>query len=112
MNRRQLILTLIVLTVLSTNALADPYASVRTTWITCSSCHSATGQGGIGPKLAGSSARDIATELRTYKSQGIVGPQSQLMWGMAGMLSDEQIVTMSKFIANGFPAKFANEPNN
>tara|TARA_B100001105_G_C22326666_1_gene415019 strand:- start:687 stop:1010 length:324 start_codon:yes stop_codon:yes gene_type:complete len=104
MNRRQLILTLIVLTVLSTNALADPYASVRSTWVTCSSCHGASGQGGIGPKLIGSSANHLAKELRIYKSQGVVGPESQLMWGMAGMLSDSQIVLMSKFIEEGFPA--------
>ena len=32
-----------------------------------------------------------------------VGAQSALMWGQAGMLSDKQIETISKFVQEGFP---------
>lgn len=83
----------------------DPYSSVRTIWTTCSTCHGQTGLGGIGPTLIGKDADHLAQELRIYKSLGHVGPQSQMMWGFAELLSDEQIVIMSKYIANGFPAK-------
>jgi len=83
----------------------DPYSSVRTTWTTCSACHGQTGLGGIGPNLTGKDADHLAEELKIYKSLGYVGPQSQMMWTFAELLSDEQIVIMSKYIANGFPAK-------
>ena len=83
----------------------DPYSSVRTTWKICTECHGQTGLGGVGPTLIGKDADHLAQDLKIYKSLGIVGPQSQMMWGFAELLSDEDIVRMSKYIANGFPAK-------
>jgi len=50
------------------------------------------------PKLAGQSADYITDRLITYKNRGEVGPMSSTMWAQAGMLSDNDIQTIGKFI--------------
>ena len=87
----------------------DPYSSVRTTWKICTECHGQTGLGGVGPTLIGKDADHLAQDLKIYKSLGTVGPQSQMMWGFAELLSDEDIVRMSQYIANGFPDRNINK---
>jgi cytochrome c553 len=108
-----IVLLLFAIVIFTNKALAlenmDPYSSVRTTWITCTACHGATGLGGVGPTLIGKDAEHLAQELKIYKSLGTVGPQSQMMWGFAELLSDEQIVTISEYIANGFPDRNINK---
>ena len=66
---------------------------------TCEACHGSNGGGGIGPKLAGNDASYITKRLKAYRNNEMVGPQSALMWGMAGMLSDEDIRDLSNYIA-------------
>jgi len=108
----QIVLLLIVIfTANKASALEnmDPYSSVRTTWKICTECHGATGLGGTGPTLIGKDADHLAQDLKTYKSLGIVGPQSQMMWGFAELLNDEEIVRMSQYIANGFPDRNINK---
>jgi cytochrome c553 len=80
-------------------ALGDPFSDIRSLWTGCAACHGADGGGGIGPKLAGQTADYISGRLITYKNNGIVGSQSALMWGQAGMLSDKDIQTIGDLIA-------------
>ena len=77
---------------------ADPYSDIRGLWAGCAACHGQSGEGGIGPMLAGQSSDDIINKLTIYKNNGTIGPQSALMWGQAGMLSDQDIKTLGEFI--------------
>jgi len=79
-------------------AMDDPFSSVRGLWAGCAACHGQSGEGGIGPMLAGQSSDDIINKLTIYKNNGTIGPQSALMWGQAGMLSDQDIKTLGEFI--------------
>ena len=85
-------------------ASADEFSSIRSLWAGCAACHGAQGQGGVGPMLAGQSSSDIIMKLTTYKNGGTVGPQSALMWGQAGMLSEKDIQTIGEFVKAGFPS--------
>ena len=79
-------------------AMDDPFSSVKGLWAGCAACHGPDGGGGIGPMLAGQSSDDIINKLTIYKNNGTIGPQSALMWGQAGMLSDQDIKTLGEFI--------------
>ena len=79
-------------------AMDDPFSSVKGLWAGCAACHGPDGGGGIGPMLAGQSSDDIINKLTIYKNNGTIGAQSALMWGQAGMLSDQDIKTLGKFI--------------
>ena len=68
-------------------------------WVSCSACHGSNGEGGLGPRLAGQSVDYIAGRLLTYKDRGIVGKQSNMMWGQASYLSEKDINDVSKYIA-------------
>ena len=50
------------------------------------------------PKLAGQSSEYIIDRLNTYKNRGEVGSMSSTMWAQAGMLSEQEINTIGKFI--------------
>ena len=76
----------------------DEFSSIRGLWAGCAACHGPDGGGGIGPMLAGQSSDDIINKLTIYKNNGTIGPQSALMWGQAGMLSDQDIKTLGEFI--------------
>ena len=76
----------------------DPFSSVRGLWAGCAACHGQSGEGGIGPMLAGQSSDDIINKLTIYKNNGTIGPQSALMWGQAGMLSDQDVNPLGDFI--------------
>lgn len=78
---------------------ADPYSSIRGLWAGCAACHGQQGQGmGAFPALAGQSSEYIIDRLTTYKNRGQVGPMSSTMWAQAGMLSEQDIETIGKFI--------------
>ena len=79
-------------------AMDDPFSSVKGLWAGCAACHGPDGGGGIGPMLAGQSSDDIINKLTIYKNNGTIGAQSALMWGQAGMLSDQDIKTLGEFI--------------
>jgi len=53
--------------------------------------------------LAGQNAEDIISKLTIYKNRGQIGAQSALMWGQAGMLTEDEISTIGKFIQGGMP---------
>ena len=68
----------------------------------CAACHGADGGGGIGPMLAGQSADDIINKLTIYKNGGQIGAQSALMWGQAGMLSEQDIIDLGEYVEKKF----------
>ena len=53
---------------------------------------------GVFPKLAGQDESYISEKLYAYKNSEEVGNMSSTMWAQAGMLSDNDIETLSKFI--------------
>ena len=61
--------------------------------------------GGVGPMLAGQSSIDIVGKLTTYKTRGQIGPMSQMMWGQAENLSDDDIQTIGDFVEANFPSE-------
>ena len=78
---------------------ADPFSSIRGLWAGCAACHGQQGQGmGAFPALAGQNSEYIIDRLTTYKNRGQVGAMSSTMWAQAGMLSDQDIETLGKFI--------------
>ena len=78
---------------------ADPFSSIRGLWAGCAACHGQQGQGmGAFPALAGQDSEYIIDRLTTYKNRGQVGAMSSTMWAQAGMLSDQDIETLGKFI--------------
>ncbi len=50
------------------------------------------------PALAGQTQDYIVERLYQYKNKEQVGGMSSTMWAQAGMLTDEQINTLGKFI--------------
>lgn len=77
----------------------DPFSSIRGLWAGCAACHGQDGGGmGVFPALAGKSSDYVIDRLTTYKNRGQVGAMSSTMWAQAGMLSDQEIETLGKFI--------------
>ena len=77
----------------------DPFSSIRGLWAGCAACHGNEGQGmGAFPKLAGQNAEYISQRLYAYQNRETIGNMSSTMWAQAGMLSDNDIETLSKFI--------------
>ena len=64
----------------------------------CGACHGAQGGGGVGPALAGQSVEYIVGRLNQYKAGEKVGNQSNLMWGQAAGLSDQDINDLAEYI--------------
>jgi cytochrome c553 len=50
------------------------------------------------PALKGKSADYIYQRLHQYKNRETVGSMSSTMWAQAGMLSDDDMKTIGKFI--------------
>ena len=65
---------------------------------TCVGCHGAAGEGGVGPKLAGSSAAHIMDKLHKYKAGEQVGPMTSMMAPMAAGLSDADIANIAAYV--------------
>ena len=83
----------------------DPFSNIRSLWAGCAACHGNNGGGGVGPALAGQTSDYIIEKLTIYRNGGEVGPQSDLMWGQASMLSEDDIKTIGEFVQSGFPSK-------
>ena len=63
----------------------------------CGACHGSQGGGGVGPALAGKSVEYIVGRLNQYKAGEKVGSQSNLMWGQAAGLSDQDIQDLAEY---------------
>lgn len=68
-------------------------------YATCVGCHGATGEGGVGPKLAGLSEANLVQSLKDFKAGKTKGPMSAMMIPNAQQLSEEDILAVSKYIA-------------
>ena len=80
-------------------AALDEFSSIKSLWSGCAACHGMEGQGmAVFPALAGKSSEYIIDRLTTYKNRGEVGSMSSTMWARAGMLSEQEIQTIGKFI--------------
>ena len=66
------------------------------TYVNCNTCHGMKGEGGIGPKLVGSTS--IVEMLTQYKNKETRGEQSVLMWGQAANLSTEDMENLQAYI--------------
>ena len=64
----------------------------------CGACHGAQGGGGVGPALAGQTVEYIVGRLNQYKAGEKVGNQSNLMWGQAAGLSDQDMTELAEYI--------------
>jgi len=64
----------------------------------CTACHGANGGGGVGPALAGQTAAYITDRLNTYRNGDKVGAQSNMMWGQAAGLSDQDITDIAEYV--------------
>ena len=64
----------------------------------CGACHGANGGGGVGPALAGQTVEYIVGRLNQYKAGEKVGNQSNLMWGQAAGLSDQDMNDLAEYI--------------
>ena len=65
-------------------------------YVISNKCHGQNGEGGIGPKLAGSTS--IVSMLMQYKNGETRGAQSALMWGQAANLSTEDMENLQAYI--------------
>ena len=69
---------------------------------TCSGCHGLNGKAMVPtyPNLAGQNAAYLEGALKAYKTQERKGYQAAIMYGMAAMLSDQDIADISAFYAS------------
>ncbi len=65
----------------------------------CIGCHGAAAEGGVGPKLAGLSDKDIIAKLHDYKSGKQMGPMTSLMAPMAQGLSNSDIDNIAAYVS-------------
>ena len=79
-------------------AAASPAELGKQAYAGCVACHGAGGEGGVGPKLAGQAAADIADKLSRYKNGETLGNQSALMWSQAALLSSGDIDNIAAFV--------------
>lgn len=84
---------------LSLSAQAQDAAQGKAKFAACVACHGSQGQGGVGPKLQGQKSEVIVKKLTAYKNKQQVGPQSQLMWGIAGGLTPADIANIAAYTA-------------
>ena len=69
---------------------------------TCAGCHGLNGKAMVPtyPNLAGQNAAYLEGALKAYKTQERKGYQAAMMYGMAAMLSDQDIADLSAFYAS------------
>ena len=72
----------------------------KAAYSTCVGCHGANGEGGVGPKLAGQAAADIAQKLNAYKEGKQVGPMTSMMAPMAAGLSEADIANIAAYTSS------------
>ncbi len=84
---------------LSLSVNAQDVTQGKIKFASCAACHGGQGQGGVGPKLQGQKSEVIVNKLTAYKNKQQVGPQSQLMWGIASGLTPTDIKNVAAYVA-------------
>ena len=95
----KLLVLVAAITLVSASASAQDAAQGKAKYATCVACHGAQGQGGVGLKLQGQKADVIVKKLTAYKNKQQVGPQSQLMWGMAAGSTPADMANIAAYTA-------------
>ena len=85
--------------VLPTLAYAQDFGAGKNKYASCTACHGVKGQGGVGPKLQGQKSEVVVKKLTAYKNKEKVGPQSQMMWGLAAAMSEADIKNIAAYTA-------------
>ncbi len=80
-------------------AAASPEALGKAYYGQCVACHGGGAEGGLGPRLQGQAAADIADKLTIYRSGETRGGQSGLMWPVAKPMSDDDINNLAAYIS-------------
>ncbi len=88
-----------VVNIAGTTAVAVVSLPGEAKYMACSACHGTNGEGGMGPALAGQTIEYIVGRLNQYKNGEKVGGQSNLMWGQAAGLSDQDIQDLAEYTA-------------
>lgn len=104
MKRSMLFVAAAVLTMGAAEAPATDLAVAEKTYATvCANCHGRTGRGMASfPSLAGQEADYIVLRLKQYRAGEKVGPNTPLMMPQATELSDDEIASLSAYIATNF----------
>lgn len=79
--------------------LAENKSSGGELYQTCSGCHGAKGEGGVGPKLAGRDGQKLLANLKIYREGGQVGPMSAMMTPNVKNLSDAELESLINHIS-------------
>ncbi len=77
---------------------ASPAELGQMAYAGCIACHGGNGEGGIGPKLAGTTSDAFQSALVQYRAGETRGGQSALMWSQAAELSDNDIDNLAAYI--------------
>jgi cytochrome c553 len=81
-------------------AAASPEALGEKYYGQCIACHGGNGEGGIGPKLQGQAAADIAMKLIAYRNGEERGAQSAMMWPVAKPMADADIDNLAAYLSS------------
>jgi len=81
-------------------ATAGDATAGKAAFATCVGCHGSMAEGGVGPKLAGQTAADIASKLNDYKAGKQMGPMTSMMAPMAAGLSDADVANIAAYTAS------------
>jgi cytochrome c553 len=79
-------------------ASASPAELGQAAYAGCIACHGGSGEGGVGPALAGQTENAIYDKLLQYKNAETRGPQSALVWSQSATLSDEDMKNIAAFV--------------
>ncbi len=104
MKRPTLLAVAALLTMGTAEARAIDLTVAEKTYATvCANCHGRTGKGMASfPSLAGRDATYISDRLKQYRAGEKVGPNTPLMMPQATELSDDEIASLSAYIATSF----------
>ena len=77
----------------TTTTIPESYNAAKLHWVSCTGCHGASGEGGIGPSL------QVLT-LSKREMSVIIAEGFGRMSGLSGTLTDGQIETVSKYVVS------------
>lgn len=67
-------------------------------YATCVGCHGGSGEGGVGPKLAGQAKDALVDKLTRYKAGEQLGPMTAMMQPIVSGLSEDDIQAVAEYI--------------
>ncbi len=81
----------------------EPAAGQTRYGANCINCHGKTGKGlAEFPALVGLDGVHVAQRLTRYRSKEELGPNSAVMWSIAGELSDADIANIAAYVSATF----------